>query len=234
MAQRIRRLLAIGSVRGEVEPLGRLIGKATDLGADSVAVIGDLGVAWSKGDTYREIFRILGESSLPTYWVPGPTDAPASEHLREAQSMEIAFPFLRGVHATAAQPDGHHLFAGMGGEIADDPDTLRNEESMLRYPGWEAEYRLKVLREFKERQMVFLFTTPPAHKGLHEPGSEVIAELINTYRPRVVITGGEEPRELQVGTSLVVSPGRLDRGQYGLIDLRELTVELAAPTTSTV
>jgi uncharacterized protein len=234
MTKRIRRLLAIGSVRGEVEPLGRLIGKATDMGADSVAVIGDLGAAWSKGDTYREIFRILGESALPTYWVPGPTDAPASEYLREAHNMEIVFPSLRGVHATAAEPDGHHLFAGMGGEIDDDPDTLRNEEATLRYPGWEAEYRLKVIREFKEREKVFLFTTPPAHKGLREPGSEVLTELINTYRPRVVIAGSEDPRELKIGSSLVVSPGRLDRGQYGLIDLRELTVELAAPTTSTV
>jgi uncharacterized protein len=233
MTRRIRTLLAIGSIRGEVEPLGRLLGKANDLGADSVAVIGDLGAAWSKADTYREIFRTLGESALPTYWAPGPTDAPAYEHLREAHSMEIVFPSLRGVHGTAAEPDGHHLFAGMGGEIADDPDTLRNEESLLRYPGWEAEYRLKVIREFKERQMVFLFTTPPAHKGLHEPGSEIVAELINTYRPRVVIAGGEEPRELKIGTSLVVCPGRLDRGQYGLVDLSGLTVELAAPTTTT-
>jgi hypothetical protein len=26
-----------------------------------------------------------------------------------------------------------------------------------------------------------LFTTPPAHKGLQVPGSEVLAELIKTY-----------------------------------------------------
>jgi Icc-related predicted phosphoesterase len=229
----MRTLLAIGSIRGEIEALDRLLGNATDMGVDSVAVIGDLGAAWSKADTYREIFRTLGESALPTYWVPGPTDAPANVHLREAHNMEIVFPSLRGVHATAAQPDGHHLFAGMGGEIDDDPDTLRNEEATLKCPGWEAEYRLKVIREFKERQMVFLFTTPPAHKGLREPGSEIVAELIKTYRPRVVIAGGEEPRELKIGTSLVVCPGRLDRGQYALIDLSGLAVELATPKTTT-
>lgn len=234
MSRGIRTLLVGGNIRGELEPLERLLGRAPDIGADAIAVVGDLGAAWSKADTYREVFRLLGESGKPTYWVPGPIDAPLGDYLREAHNMEIVFPSLRGVHGTAAQADGQLLFAGMGGEIVDDPETKRNEEAMLRYPGWEVEYRLKVIREFKERQKVFLFTTTPAHKGLHQPGSEILAELIKTYSPRLVVIGQEDAAEMRIAKSLVVAPGRLDRDQYALIDLRELSVELNAPAKATV
>lgn len=234
MSRGIRTLLVAGNIRGELEPLERLLGRAPELGADAIAVVGDLGAAWSKADTYRELFRLLGESGRPTYWVPGPIDAPLGDYLREAHNMEIVFPSLRGVHGTAAQADGQLLFAGMGGEIVDDPETKRNEEAMLRYPSWEVEYRLKIIREFKERQKVFLFTTAPAHKGLHQPGSEILAELIKTYSPRLVIVGQEDAAEMRIAKSLVVAPGRLDRDQYALVDLRELSVELTTPAKATV
>jgi Icc-related predicted phosphoesterase len=103
---------------------------------------------------------------------------------------------------------------------------VRSEEALIRYPGWEAEYRLKVVGEFKDYAKVFLFTTRPAHKGRHEVGSEVVAELINTYRPRIVIAGGDEPAEERLGTSLLVSPGRLDQDRYALIDFHGSEVEL--------
>jgi uncharacterized protein len=226
MTSGIRKVLVLGGIRGELDPLRRVLDRAADLGADAIAVVGDLGAAWSKGDTYREVFRLLGESGRPTFWVPGPVDAPLGEYLSEAHNMEIVFPSLHGVHGTAAQADGQLLFAGIGGEIVDDPDAMRNEEAMLRYPGWEVEYRLKIIREFKERRLVFLFTTSPAHKGLHGPGSEILAELIKTYNPRLVVVAQEGVTEMRIGKSLVVSPGRLDRGEYAVVDLRELTVEL--------
>jgi hypothetical protein len=153
-------------------------------------------------------------------------DAPLNDYLSESYNMEIAFPKLRGVHGTAALGPDHVLFAGIGGDIVDDPDAVRSEEALVRYPGWEAEYRLKVVGEFKDYPKVFLFATRPMHKGLHEPGSEVLAELINTYRPRVVVTAGDEPSEERLGTSLVVSPGHLDQGRYALIDFHESSVEL--------
>src|SRR5439155_9675288 len=133
---------------------------------------------------------------------------------------------------TAVIGPDHVLLAGIGGEIVDDPETLRSEEALIRYPGWEAEYRLRVVGEFKDYPKVFLFATRPAHKGLHEPGSEILAELINTYRPRLVVTTGE-PSEERLGKSLVVSPGRLDQGSYALLDLHNSAVEFGAVATQT-
>jgi uncharacterized protein len=229
MTRGIRTVLVVGQIRGEVEPLSRLLGRHEELGVDAVVAVGDLGAAWSKADTYREIFRTLGESGLRVFWLPGANDAPVRDYLREAHNMEIAFPLLRGVHGTAVQAPGQFVFSGMGGEILDDPDAMRGEETLLRYPGWEVEYRLKGRNEFKERQKVFLFTTWPAHKGLHEPGSEVLAELIKTYKPRLVVVGREGASEMRIAKTLVISPGRMDQRQYALVDLRELTVEAVTP-----
>jgi Icc-related predicted phosphoesterase len=217
----------VAGINGETRPLEQLFAELPESAADAIAVVGDLGAPWSKADTYRAIFRVLGESHRPTFWVPGPTDAPLRDYLRESYNMEIAFPSLHGVHGTVALGPGEVLFAGMGGEIHDDPETIRAEEAVLRYPGWEVEYRLKVIREFDAREQVFLFTTPPAHKGLREPGSEVLAELIKTYDPGLVIVAGAEPAQEELARTLVVRPGRLDHGHYALVDLRDRSVEAA-------
>ncbi len=227
MSRRIRKVLAVGPIRGAVEPLERLLrDELPRLEVDAIAVVGDLGAAWSKPDTYRALFKALGEADTPAYWVPGPVDAPISEYMSESFNMEIAFPHLHGIHGTASVADGQVLFAGMGGEIVDDPDTPRVEEAMLRYPGWEAEYRLRLIAEFDQPLKILLFATRPAHKGLHEPGSEEVAELIKTYAPKVAIVAGEGASEERLGTSLVVCPGRLDLGVYSVIDIHSGSVEV--------
>ena len=225
MSRHLRRLLAVSDIRGALDTLERLLGDLPEAGADAIAVVGDLGAPWSKTDSYRAIFKALGEAGLPAFWVPGPTDAPLGDYLRESANIEVAYPLVRGVHGTAAIGPGNVLFAGIGGEIVDDLDAIRAEDALVRYPGWEAEYRLKIVREFDQDEQVFLFATPPAHKGLGEPGSEVLAELIKTYRPRLAIVAGEHPLEEWLGNTLVVCPGRLEEGSYAFVDLGRLTVE---------
>lgn len=83
---------------------------------------------------------------------------------------------------------------------------------------------------------MFLFSSSPAHKGLHgagSAGSETLAELIKTYNPRLVVIAQEGATEMLIGKSLVVSPGRLDRDQYALVDLHDLAVEIADATAQT-
>jgi hypothetical protein len=140
--------------------------------------------------------------------------------------METVFPLLHGVHGTAAfAPDGHLLFAGLGGEVDDDPDSERDEIGRLRYPRWEAEYRLKLLRELDEHSVTLLFSTPPLHKGEGVGTSEVLTELVGTYRARLVVCGGERGHWL-IGRSIIVAPGSLEDGHYALVDLHSREVEL--------
>jgi Icc-related predicted phosphoesterase len=220
----LRRLVAAGPINGAADALRALLREAAESEADAAVVVGDLAAPGSRQESLRAIFRTLGEGRLPTFWVPGVADAPLSAYLRESYNMEIVYPHLHGVHGTFSIGPGRVLFAGMGGELVDEPEAARLEDERLRYPAWELEYRLKTIRELRDYEKVFLFATQPAHKGLHGPGSEALAELINTYRPRLAVVAGNGSAQTRLGKTLVVCPGRLEQGQYVLIDLHELSV----------
>jgi Icc-related predicted phosphoesterase len=220
-SQRVRTVLCAAEPRGSAAEIEQLREVAREREVQAIAIVGDLG----GGDGYRAVFRALGETALPTFWVPGPDDAPVAEYLREAHNMEVVHPLLHGVHGTAAFAPGYLLFAGLGGEISDDPDAPRDEVERLRYPRWEAEYRLKLVGELDEHERVLLFATPVAHKGRGTPGSEVLAELIGTHRPRLAVCGGER-RTQMIGRSVVVAPGRLADRHYAIADLETRAVEL--------
>jgi Icc-related predicted phosphoesterase len=225
--RRVARVLCAADPRGStsaIEALGRV---AAERDVQAIAIVGELGAEGDRADSYRAVFRALGETGLPAYWVPGASDAPVVEYLREAYNIEVVYPFLRGVHGTGAYaPDGHVVFAGLGGHISDDPDHEREEQSRLSYPRWEPEYRLKLVRELEEHQLVLLFATPPMHKGRGVPGSEVLTELIATERPRLVVCGGPRTTEL-IGRTNVVAPGSLADGHYAFAELYGHEVELA-------
>jgi Icc-related predicted phosphoesterase len=223
MGQRVSRVLCVAEPRGDGDALQRLHEQVGD-GVDAIAVIGDLS---ADGDPagYRSVFKALGKTGLSSYWVPGPGDAPVEHYLREAHNMEVVFPFLHGVHATAAFAGKHVLFAGVGGEISDDPEAPRDETGRLSYPRWEPEYRLRLLRELDEHQLAMVFWSPPAHKGQGISGSEVVAELIATFRPRIVVCSGDPQTEL-IGRSTIVAPGRLTDGCYAIADVQTQDVEL--------
>jgi len=228
--ERVTRILCAAEPRGNAQAIDRLLEAAEHLDVQAVAMVGDLG---DGAEGYRSGFKSLGAGGLPAYWVPGPADAPVADYLREAHNMEIVFPFLHGVHGTAAFAPGYVLFAGVGGEIDDDPDGPREEVERLHYPRWEAEYRLKLLRELKDYELVLMFATQPAHKGRGPGGSEALAELVGTYRPRLVVCGGE-PATWTLGRSMVVAPGALADGHYAVADLHTRAVELEQLATSSV
>jgi Icc-related predicted phosphoesterase len=223
-SQRVNRILCAADPKGSADALERLLAGAEEHDVQAVAIVGDLTGGDDAAESYRSVFRSLGSAALPTYWVPGPGDAPIDHYLREAHNIEIVFPFLHGIHGTAAFAPGYVLFAGFGGEVGDDPDGARDERERLRYPRWEAEYRLKLVRELDEHQLVLLFSTHPAHKGHGTAGSEALAELIGTYRPRLVVCGGDRGDEM-LGRSLVVAPGSLADGHYAVVDLHAHQVQ---------
>jgi uncharacterized protein len=220
--QRVNRILCAANPRGSVEAIEQMLATAGERRADAITLAGNIG----DDDGGRDVLRALSRAQLPVYWVPGPRDAPVDRYLRDALNIEIACPLLHCVHGTFAYASGGVLVAGMGGEISDDPEEPRQEQTRLRYPRWEVEYRLKVLQEItKYNQLVLLFTTPPAHKRLSAGGSEVVTELVNTFRPRLVVCAGERGVEI-IGRSLTVSPGDLRDGHYAIANLHTKAAEL--------
>ena len=222
---RVTRVICAADPQGSEGAVQGLVQATEERDAHAIALVGDLSDQ-GRPESYQPVFRALGRGRHPAYWVPGPGDAPVDDYLREAANIEIPFPYLHGVHGTAAFAPGYVLFAGLGGEVSDDPDASREENDALRYPRWEPEYRLKLLRELAEHDVVLLLATPPSHKGHGTKGSEAVAELVGSHRPQLVVCGGERRSEL-LGRSLVVAPGALDHGHYAVVDLhsREVAFE---------
>jgi uncharacterized protein len=209
--------------------LERLMLAADQHEADAVAIVGNLGAG---GETYREVFHALGRPGRPVFWIPGPADAPVEHHLQEAFKLETAYPHVRGVHGTAAKASGELVFAGFGGAISDDLRGPRDELRRLSYPRWEPEYRLKVLGEMDYNDLVLLVWAAPVHKGLGTSGSQAVAELIGTYRPRLVVCGEGSGVEV-LGRSSIIAPGSLRAGYYAIADLRQRKAQIRQLVSST-
>jgi Icc-related predicted phosphoesterase len=220
--QHVTRVVCGAGPGGSLEAIEALLNAAEAADAHALALVGDL-QSGSGDDELSSLFKVLARAGLPTYWVPGPGDAPVERFLRESANIEVVAPFLHGVHGTAAFAGAHVVFAGFGGEVSDDPAAPRDEAGRLSYPRWEPEYRLKVIREFDEHQLVMIFATPPTRAPDDSSGSEVLAELVGTYRPRLVVTGGEQRQGL-IGRSLIVAPGSLRAGDYAIVDLQDHSV----------
>lgn len=224
MRKSMPKIIAASGPSGSVEAVRQLAREACDVGAGVIALLGSLTPKNKDPREYAEVLKALSEAQLPAFYIPGPEDAPFSAFLREAANFEVVYPKVRGVHGTFSIAPGHVVWSGMGGTIEDHPDTIRDEVGALRYPGWEVAYRLKFLQELKDYQNVFMFTTFPEHKGRHEKGSAVLAEIIKTYNPRLVLVGGGEPRHETVGKSLLVALGCLAEGNFTVIDFRKREV----------
>jgi Icc-related predicted phosphoesterase len=227
-SKRVSRVLCAADPRGSEEAIAALLRLAEEADVQAIAVVGDLSAdAGDRATDYRTLFRALGAAGHPTFWVPGASDAPVDDYLREAYNVETVYPFVRGVHGTAAFAPGTQLVAGFGGEVDDDPEAVRDEQRRLRYPRWEVEYRLKILQhELAEHEHpILLFSTPPAHKGLGTPGSEALAQFAATVRARLVVCGGP-PATMTIGRTLVVAPGSLAEGGYAVADVHALSAEL--------
>ena len=139
--------------------------------AQAIAVVGNLGAGSDAPQSQRAVFRALAAARRPVFWVPGPDDAPVAAYLREAHSIEVVYGDLHGVHGTAALAPGRVVVAGLGGEISDDPDAPREEIERLRYPRWEAEYRLKLLREWPSTSGCCCSTRPRSTRGSGGPAA---------------------------------------------------------------
>jgi uncharacterized protein len=221
---RIRTILCAADPRGSETAVELLLRACDEQAPDAIALVGNLS-AGGDHKSFRSVFHALAKTGRPAYWVPGPDDAPYDTFVREASAVERVHPTLHGVHGTAALDPGRHLvFGGLGGAVDDDPQAERDERTSLRYPRVEAEYRLKVLDELGDHGRVLLFWTRPAHSRFDPDGSDAVAEVVNTYRPRLVVVGGP-PKVEHLGTSLVVAPGSLSAGDYAVVDLQHDTVK---------
>ncbi len=174
----------------------------------------------------NRFFSMLGRLGIPVFLVPGKNDAPERFFLQAAFNTEVVAPHIYTVHRSFAPLGGTYVVAGFGGEIT---DHRREDECLLMYPQWEAQFALDFLRHL-EQEKILLFHTAPEEKGEgtspHE-GHQMVNHLIKTYDPQFALCAHKNGAKgkTRVGNTLVVYPGRLSQGDYALLDTKEREVE---------
>lgn len=176
-----------------------------------------------------DFYRRLGSLGVPVMVIPGNMDAPSEHYFKSTFGSTIAHPMINLVHHSFAPLGRDYVVTGFGGEICDGVE--REEFFIQKYPAWEAEYGFTHLR-YLDQEKIMLFHTPPltkeidlddgAHKGCH-----IVNEIIKTHNPTFVFCGHAHNGQGKeyVGDSIVVNPGAMRNGYYGVVDTRERKVE---------
>ncbi len=203
------RLLVLSDIHGSL----RRVKSLQDISRDITIVAGDLASCGSL-DEARRVLKELVDQGPPVVWVPGNCDTPKTLEL----SIDNAFL----VHAQAVEMKGL-VFTGFGGSIYTPFNTP------FEYSDEELGSSLaQVLESIGEKQMsrtVLVVHNPPYRSGLdlvrggEYVGSKRLRELVERYQPRLLLTGHihESPGVTNLGKTLAVNPGPLERGNYALV-----------------
>jgi Icc-related predicted phosphoesterase len=220
-------MLVMAHLNGRLDMLEQVLerGEEVDLALFAGSALGD-------GDdaprTYADLYSHLERLGIPTYCIPGEADAPERCYMAAAIGHESVGRHVSTVHSLQAETRrGEYVVVGFGGRITDDE---RDHERHLRYPGWELLWRLRLLSRIDPLPVLLLHHPPAGVQVIDRDaagasmGHPAVTEAIATWHPRVAVCAGVRPGHEWVGDTLVASPGRLDCGEYAVVDLRDRTV----------
>jgi len=198
------RFLVLSDVHSQSRVAGWANRLAAENGADAFIVLGDI-VHFSPADWAAEF---LGALDRPAYAVPGNCDPPMT-----LQYIERAATLLHG-RKTAV---GGRTFIGLGGSnptILETPFELEEEEIRQQ------------LEPLMEESAVMVLHCPPYGfndqiVGGKHVGSTAILDLVQRYRPAVVLSGHihEDRGIVEKDGTLFMNPGAAKDGFSGLLDL---------------
>lgn len=241
------KLLALGNLDEEFDYVDKLPAVVEETDADGIAFTGNIlsGEAreeeWNaareemrhpdfeKKSVHREhsqdvavLERFLGELGdlgVPSYVIPGKKDAPERMFLQSMLNEEVVSSNVYMVHRSFAPTPANYVVSGFGGEIT---SNVRENQFLLKYPQWEAEFGLDFLRH-QDEELILLFNTPAGRKFARNeegPGKAAVSSIIKTYRPHFALCShsGGEHGQLMVGRTIVAWPGPASEGRYALMD----------------
>ncbi|MDI6785754.1 MAG: metallophosphoesterase [bacterium] len=177
---------------------------------------------------YEAFYGFINELNIPFVSIPGNMDAPEKRYFSAAYDSALNSKNINIVQENIIKYNDF-IISGFGGEITED-----SKESffVLVYPKMEIDYSLRRLKYIKEKK-ILLFHTPPIgsvvdiENNCHR-GSIVVNDLIKIIKPTLVFCGHAHTAkgyEIIEG-ALVVNPGALKKGNYALIDTRNMKVQL--------
>jgi Icc-related predicted phosphoesterase len=186
------------------------------------------------GQSYANVFTVLGNLGVPVYLIPGEDDAPFTALITALQAHWGTGRLVLAHRAVHALPSGDAV-AGFGGLLTEARDDAR---LLLHFPDWMAQNAFENLAAFSSvfreaRRRIFLFAMPPRAatldlQGDAHTGDSTLNTIIKTYKPHLVCSGGSDgTRGVEVvDGALVVRPGSLVEGSYAVVDLDRMQAQL--------
>ncbi len=203
------RLLVVSDIHAAMRHVRAL----RDIKRDITVVAGDLASCGSLEEA-RSVLGELISHGPPVVWVPGNCDT------KETLGLGLSNTYL--VHERIVELKGL-VFTGFGGSIYtpfNTPFEYSDEEL-----GVSLAPLLEKIGEKRMRSTVLVVHNPPYKSGLdlvrggEYVGSKKLRELVEKYQPRLLLTGHihEAPGVTNMGRTLLVNPGPLQRGHYALV-----------------
>lgn len=200
-------------VVSDVHAVMRHVRALRDVKRDITVVAGDLASCGSLEEA-RSVLEELVSQGPPVVWVPGNCDT------RETLGLSLDNAYL--VHERVVELEGL-VFTGLGGSIYtpfNTPFEYSDEELGARLAPL-----LEKIGEEKMGSTILVVHNPPYRSGLdlvrggEYVGSKKLRELVAKYQPRLLLTGHihEASGVTNIGRTLLVNPGPLQRGHYALV-----------------
>ena len=117
---------------------------------------------------------------------------------------------------------------GLDGKLT---ESIFEEDFVVKYPRWYAEYVLKFMYELKTKRKIMILHHPPIGQkvnvcpdGKHH-GSAISNTLIKIFNPEIAIVGLARQGYEKIGDTFVVNLGPMWEGYFAVIDIQEKKVE---------
>lgn len=213
------KLLLLSDIHGHLYPLREVVKVTRTLDIEVAVVAGDL-THFSGLEDAVSVLKLISSSIETVLFVPGNCDHPDLLETRDLGEKGVY-----NIHGRVFEVQGYRFY-GIGGSNITPFGTFIewSEEELARYlePLWDI-----------DKEKLVVVTHAPIHGvmdeigGIHV-GSRVLREFIDKHGALLWITGHlhEYSGYKRIGYTVVVNPGPLARGFYGIAVLEDGEVEV--------
>lgn len=219
MSSRMR-ILHISDIHGNMGAVEKVIQKAGEIGADLIAVTGDL-THFGEIEDAEMLLERISESGRQVFFVPGNCDPKA---LLEWTPINTS---IKNLHLRSVDFSGWE-FIGLGGAVG-------RYGTLIEFTEEEVEDMLKKVVPRKPG-FIFVSHSPPYgldvdYTGVKHIGSKAVKMYVENHHPKLMICGhAHEGRGIvKIDETTIVNSGAAKNGLCAMIDLGEdVEVELMA------
>lgn len=206
------RILHVSDIHGNMSAVEKIAQKAGEIGADLIAVTGDLTHFGEVGDAETLLERIC-ESGKQIFFVPGNCDP------RTLLEWAPTNSYVKNLHLRSIDFSGWE-FIGLGGAVG-------RYGTLIEFTEEEVEDMLKKVIP-RKRDFIFISHSPPYglevdYTGVKHIGSIAVKRYVENYQPKLMICGhAHEGRGIvKINETIIVNSGSTKNGYCAVIDLVE-------------